>query len=240
MPHQVQRRHGDNRSPAECTRLRRSWSEEQILNAVLAETRAAPRAWRLPYDAACRAAAQLAVRFAAGPAGGSLTTADVHAVVEGAYRDACPPGRTVPPDVTGEAAGRLVSRLVTMGVPVAGQPAGTRRWPSQRVNADAAATLAVLTFIAAVGRAVQAYALWRARIIRPVWTIAVPAGRLPAKACLMTSHLASHVIIPGLVLISGIAWTCWPGPWPGWLGWLLAAAVAEKLVNIRFRPAGRK
>lgn len=240
MSHQATHSHRDRQPPAGPPGPCRSWAEDRILAAVLAEAEDGRGAWQLPRHTACQAGAQIAVRFAAAPGAGSLTAADVRAVVEGTFLHASAPRRALPADAAAAATGRLVSRLVALGVPMTGQPAATTQRPTRAWNANAVAAVAVVALIAArIGRMARAYVLWRARTSKPVWTIRVPAGRLPAKACLMTSCLVSHVITPGTVLVAGIALTCWPGPWLGWPCWLLAGFGAEKLVNVRLQPAGR-
>jgi hypothetical protein len=77
---------------------------------------------------------------------------------------------------------------------------------------------------------------------RPVFTLTVPAGRLPRLTAAFLSYLASHVLIPFGLATLGIWLTCWPQSWQalarpsGWIpvaGWLAAGLAAEKLAGIR-------
>jgi hypothetical protein len=242
-------------------RADRRWSlcDAQIITAVLEETRNGRSGWRLPYLTACQAGAWLASRYGTGGgAGGSVTTADVHAIVACTYRAACAP-RAVPEGVVDEIAGNLVRRLVIAQVTVIGAqalqaPAGTRAWPADR-NAspaaprpwatsrqvpDAIAPAAPLTasaLVTVIFGIYVAYGRWARGIMRPVWTIPVPAGRIPSWARRALSWLISHVIIPLGTLITGIALTCWPHPRLAWFGWILSSLLIEKIVNVELRPA---
>lgn len=242
------------------SRAERRWSpcDGQIITAVLDETRTGRPVWPLPYLTACHAGAWLASRYGTGGAGGSVTTADVHAIVAGTYRAAYAP-RAVPEDVVDEIAGNLVQRLVAAQMAVIGAQAlqartGTRAWPAGRDATPAplrpwaaseqapdslmpALALAALALATVICDAAIAYDRWARRIMRPAWIIPVPAGWIPAWARRTLSCLISHVIIPAGTLVTGIALTCWPCPRLGWIGWVVSALLIEKIVRVELRPA---
>lgn len=244
----VAREFADAFPPA--SRAARRWSllDEQIITAVVDETRHGPGRWRLPHHlTACQAGAWLAARYGTGSgAAGSVTTTDVHAVMTSTYRNAYPL-RAVPEDVIDEIAGSLVRRLVAAQATVIGAQAVHRttaagawpsvpqavpvarpgRWPSRPPGG----------VLAGLGAAAAAHHRLARRIMRPVRTVPIPAGRMPAWSCSALSYLISHVIVPFGTLITGVALTCWPRPWQGWIGWILAALLIEKIVNAELRPA---
>ncbi len=231
-------------------RADRRWSllDEQIIAAVVDETRHGRVLWRLPHHlTACQAGAWLAARYGTGSgAAGSVTTTDVHAVMTSAYRDAHPL-RAVPEDVLDEIAGSLVRRLVAAQATVIGAQAVHRAaaagaWPSVSQAVPAARpgrrpSQPADGVLAGLGAAAAAHHRLVRPIMRPARTIPIPAGRMTAWSCSTLSYLISYVIVPFGTLITGIALTCWPRPWQGWIGWILAALLIEKIVNAELRPS---
>ncbi len=128
----------------------------------------------------------------------------------------------------------------------AARPADERHY---QPPAAAVWALTALYWIAAAG---GAFDRWINRITRPVWTVSIPAGKMPARLCAVLTYLITFVLEVtvwggGVFQIWNPAHvsTAWRGPWHrSWAGialwiatWWLVIAAAEKLARFRLRPS---
>ena len=213
----------------------RRWSpfDEQIIAAVGDACASSATGWPLAASVRVRAGTRLAARFATGPgASGSLTTVDVHTVIDDTYFAAYE-DRDVPPFVIDKIAAAVLRSLTRAKIPVTGVhavselPAGTRisvadgktglvtRPASQDLLERALGGFT--RFADRLGTAEERFHQWLRNLWRPVWVVRVPAGRLPVRLCRAVSYLTSHIVIP-LGVIGGGFWLTWRLSFPGWRG----------------------
>jgi hypothetical protein len=211
-----------------------------------------------PFVVSATAAARLSAHYAVA---GVLSWTMIDDTVTGAFGDALGEHAS---DIDRIIAA-VIEALVAAGIPTALAAAGAAPFAGYDggelsfANQDSPVTrwldAAGDRFFTALGRAfalLTAFDTWAQRIMRPVWIITVPGGKLSSTWCTRLSRLLSGVL-PMTVCCAGIfgGWHAarltsvwggtWQGAWPGitlWVfTWWAVSLLPEKLLGFWLRPA---